>query len=80
MLTWKSDSSSLRPKHALRSLSWSESLFTPKPSPPPSLIEARTFMVGEYFKLPYRQYSPINVVMILLAESIELQVQEGFCF
>ena len=63
MLTWKSDSSSLRPKHALRSLSWSESLFTPKPSPPPSLIEARTFMVGEYFTLPYRQYSPINVVM-----------------
>ena len=64
MLTYKADLPSHRPKHALRSLKWSESLFTPKPSPPPSLIEARTFMVGEYFKLPYRQYSPINVVMV----------------
>ena len=63
MLTCKSDLPSHRPKHALRSLKWSESLFTPKPSPPPSLIEARTFMVGEYFTLTYRQYSPINVVM-----------------
>ena len=67
MLTFKSASSALRPKHALRSLNWSESLFTPKPSPPPSQIEARTFMVGEYFTLPYRQYSPINVVMNRMA-------------